>query len=182
MSTLGPRQALFAQFAVVAKTLGHARRLELLEQLAQGERSVEALADRAGLSVANASQHLQLMMGAGVIGTRRAGKFIYYRLADDGILDALAALRRGRKAKHRRCRSDCPLLLRQARRAGAGLASTASQADERGSGHCSGRSSQRRIRVGTCERRYNIPLHPLKRRLAELNPKQEIVAYCRGEH
>ncbi len=79
---------------MVAKTLGHARRLELLEQLAQGERSVEVLADRAGLSVANASQHLQLMKAAGVITTRRAGKFIYYRLADDDILDALAALRR----------------------------------------------------------------------------------------
>src|SRR6185437_13334500 len=94
MSTLGPKQALFAQFAAVAKTLGHAHRLELLEQLAQGERTVEVLADRTGLSTANASQHLQHMRRAGLLRTRRDGKFVYYALTDDGILDVLTALRR----------------------------------------------------------------------------------------
>ena len=73
---------------------GIAHRLELLEQLAQGERSVEILANRTGLSIANASQHLQHMRRAGLVATRREGKFIYYTLADDGILDVLAALRR----------------------------------------------------------------------------------------
>src|SRR5579864_1366150 len=94
MSTLGPKQALFAQFAAVAKTLGHAHRLELLEQLAQGERSVEVLAQRTGLTVANASQHLQHLRRAGLLKSRRHGKFIYYALADDGLLEVLAALRR----------------------------------------------------------------------------------------
>src|SRR4029077_20742061 len=94
MSTLGPKQALFVEFAAIAKTLGHAHRLELLEQLAQGERSVEILANRTGLSIANASQHLQQMRRAGLVATRREGKFIYYALADEGILDVLTALRR----------------------------------------------------------------------------------------
>ena len=93
MSRQGPKQALFAQFAAVAKTLGHAHRLELLEQLAQGERAVEVLANRTGLSIANASQHLQHMRRAGLVTNRRDGKFIYYRLADDAVLDLLAALR-----------------------------------------------------------------------------------------
>src|SRR6516165_12194171 len=88
------KQALFAQFASVAKTLGHAHRLELLEQLAQGARSVEILAQRTRLSVANASQHLQHMRRAGLVANRRDGKFIYYRLNDDAVLDLLAALRR----------------------------------------------------------------------------------------
>src|SRR5690242_14406669 len=88
----GPKQALFAQFAMVAKTLSHAHRLELLEQVAQGERSVEALAQRSGLSVANASQHLQHLRRAGMVATRRDGKFIYYSLADDSVLALLAAL------------------------------------------------------------------------------------------
>src|SRR6202049_3067483 len=92
MSTRNPKLALFAQFAAVAKS--HVHRLELLEQLAQGERSVEVLADRTGLSVANASQHLQQMRRVGIVATRRDGKFVYYTLADDGILDALTALRR----------------------------------------------------------------------------------------
>ena len=94
MSSQGPKRALFAQFAAVAKTLGHAHRLELLEQLAQGERSVEILAQRTGLSIANASQHLQHMRRAGLVANRRDGKFVYYRLADDAVLDLLAALRR----------------------------------------------------------------------------------------
>src|ERR1051326_3211682 len=80
MSRANPKHALFTQFAAVAKTLAHAHRLELLEQLAQGERSVEVLAQRTGLSIANASQHLQQMRRAGVVASRRDGKFVYYRL------------------------------------------------------------------------------------------------------
>src|ERR1700751_646697 len=94
MTTLGPKQALFAQFAAIAKTLGHGHRLELLEQLAQGERTVEVLAERTRLSIANASQHLQQLRRAGLLKSRRQGKFVYYTLADDGILDVLTALRR----------------------------------------------------------------------------------------
>ena len=94
MSSPNPKRALFAQFAAVAKSLAHAHRLELLEQLAQGERSVEVLADRTGLSIANASQHLQHLRRAGMVTATRAGKFIYYRLTDDAVLDLLAALRR----------------------------------------------------------------------------------------
>src|SRR5215204_3257459 len=94
MSTRSPKLALFAQFAAVAKALAHAHRLDLLEQVAQGERSVEVLADRTGLSIANASQHLQHMRRAGLVANRRDGKFVYYRIADDAVLDLLAALRR----------------------------------------------------------------------------------------
>jgi ArsR family transcriptional regulator len=94
MSSQGPKQALFTQFAAVAKTLGNVHRLELLEQLAQGERSVEILADRTGLSIANASQHLQHLRRAGLVDARREGKFILYHLADEAVLDLLAGLRR----------------------------------------------------------------------------------------
>jgi len=94
MSRQNPKQKLFAQFAAVAKTLGHAHRLELLEQVAQGERSVEILAQRTGLSIANASQHLQHLRRAGLVAARREGKFAYYQLADDAVLDLVAALHR----------------------------------------------------------------------------------------
>src|ERR1700751_5377835 len=94
MKRQNPKQALFAQFAAVAKTLGHAHRLDLLEQVAQGERSVETLAERTGLSVANASQHLQHLRRAGLVTSTREAKFVYYRLPDDAVLDLVAALPR----------------------------------------------------------------------------------------
>ena len=94
MSSRSPKLALFAEFAAVAKSLAHAHRLELLEQLAQGERSVEVLAERTGLSIANASQHLQQMRRVGIAAARREGKFVFYKLADEAVLDLLAALRR----------------------------------------------------------------------------------------
>src|SRR3954463_13225155 len=86
------RQAL----AQVAKALGHEHRIELIEQLAQGPRSVEALAERLTLSVANTSQHLQQLRRAGLVSTQRDGKRVVYRLADDAekdIVSLLGALR-----------------------------------------------------------------------------------------
>lgn len=178
----GPKQALFAQFAAVAKTLGHAHRLELLEQMAQGERSVEVLSDRTGLSIPNASQHLQLLKHGGLIAGRREGKFVYYRLVDDSILDALAALRRVAERNvvevdkivraYFDKRDDMePVTRRQLlklTRDGAVTVLDVRPADEFALGHVHGA--------------INIPLRGLKRRLGELNPKQEIVAYCRGEY
>jgi ArsR family transcriptional regulator len=182
MSSQGPKQALFAQFAAIAKTLGHAHRLELLEQLSQGERSVEVLADRTGLSIANASQHLQHMRRVGLVATRRQGKFVYYVLADDGILDVLTALRRIAERNvaevERIVRSyfnkrdelepvSRKQLLKRIR-ARAVTVLDVRPPDEFALGHLPGA--------------VNIPLRALKARLAELSTAQEIVAYCRGEY
>src|ERR1700749_11069 len=85
-----------AALAEVAKALGHEHRVELIEQLAQGPRSVEALAERVGLTVANASQHLQQLRRAGLVTTQRDGKRVVYRLSDEvetSIGSLLGALR-----------------------------------------------------------------------------------------
>src|SRR6266487_610947 len=182
MSSQGPKQVLFSQFAVVAKTLGHAHRLELLEQLAQGERSVEVLAQKTGLSIANASQHLQQMRRAGLVASRRDGKFVHYQLSDDAVLDVLAALRivaernvaeveqvvrsyfNERDALGAVSREE----LLQRSRAGAVTVLDVRPEDEFALGHLPGA--------------VNIPLRALERRLAELDPANEIVAYCRGPY
>jgi rhodanese-related sulfurtransferase/DNA-binding transcriptional ArsR family regulator len=182
MSSRSPKQALFAQFALVAKTLGHAHRLELLEQLAQGERSVEVLAQKTGLSIANASQHLQHMRRAGMVTTRRDGKFVYYRLADDAVLDLLASL--GGLAE--RNVAEVERLMRgyfhdrdgmepvsreellQRMRAGTVTVLDVRPEDEFALGHLPSA--------------LNVPLHALEARLAGLDPLQEIVAYCRGAY
>jgi rhodanese-related sulfurtransferase/DNA-binding transcriptional ArsR family regulator len=180
MSTQSPKQALFVEFAAVARALGHAHRLELLEQLAQGERCVEILAQKTGLSIANASQHLQQMRRAGMVSTRRDGKFVYYRLADDGVLDLLAALRRIAERNvaevERIVRSyfdDRDILepvsrkeLAERLRAGTVTVLDVRPEDEFALGHVPGA--------------LNVPLHALEARLSELNPSQEIVAYCRS--
>ena len=184
MSTRNPKQALLLQFAAVARSLGHAHRLELLEQLAQGERSVEVLADRSGLSIANASQHLQHMRRAGLVTGRREGKFVYYRLADDGVLDLLAALRRIAEqnlAEVERVvrgyfneRDSLEPVAREQLldrlRAGTVTILDVRPQDEFALGHLPGA--------------LNIPLRELDSRLGKLDPKhkQEIVAYCRGPY
>src|SRR5579883_1031506 len=95
MSSLGPKQHVFENLAGIAQALGHAHRLELLEHLGQGERSVEHLAERTGLTLANASRHLQRLRRAGLVVGRREGKRVYYRLAEEDaavrLLQALSA-------------------------------------------------------------------------------------------
>src|SRR5215472_5204237 len=182
MTIRNPKLALFAQFAAVAKSLAHAHRLELLEQLAQGERSVEVLADRTSLSIANASQHLQHMRRAGMVVNRRDGKFVYYRLADDAVLDLFAAIRRiaehnvaeverlirsyfnDRDALEPVSREE---LLRRSS-AAAIIVLDVRPEDEFALGHLPGA--------------VNIPLRALEARLSELDPSREIVAYCRGPY
>src|SRR6516165_12826452 len=94
MSSAGPKQRIYARLAEIARALGHAHRLELLEHLGQGERSVEDLAVRTGLTVANTSRHLQILRRAALVEGRREGKRIFYRLSSEeavvGLLHALS--------------------------------------------------------------------------------------------
>src|SRR4029079_12376142 len=89
------KDRLYAQYARIGKALGNPARLEILELLAQSERTVESLADQLRLSTANTSQHLQVLRGAGLVETRREGLHIHYRLADDAIVPLRNALRTG---------------------------------------------------------------------------------------
>jgi len=182
MSRQSPKQVLFAQFAAVAKALSHPHRLELLEQVAQGERSVEILAQKVGLSIANASQHLQHMLRTGMVTSRREGKFVFYGLADDAVLDLLSTLRkiaeRNAAEVEQLVRSYFNNLddlepvtrkeLMRRLRAGGVTVLDVRPEDEFALGHLPGA--------------VNIPLRALKARLSELKRSQEIVAYCRGPY
>src|SRR5260221_9483771 len=95
MSSLGPKQRVFAGLAEIAQALGHAHRLELLEHLGQGERSVEDLSARSRLTMANTSRHLQLLRRAALVEGRREGKRVFYSLAgEDAVIGLLLALSR----------------------------------------------------------------------------------------
>lgn len=180
--SISPKHALFAEFASVARAIGHPHRLEILEHLAQGERGVDALSSRLGLSIANASQHLQQLRRAGLVTSRREGKFILYHLADDKVLALLSSLRQvaerniaevdrivrgyfaGRDSMEPVSRTE----LFERMRDGLVTVLDVRPADEFESGHLPGA--------------VNIPLSELEVRLAELDPSQEVVAYCRGAY
>jgi ArsR family transcriptional regulator len=173
---------MFEQFAAVARTIGSAHRLELLELLAQTERSVEELAGLSSLTVANASQHLQQLRRSGLVEARRDGKRVLYKLADTDVVALLGALRRiternvGAVEKvlnsYFRERDSLEPVSRKEllRRMREGLVTVVDTrpAEEFAAGHL--------------PRALNVPLRELKRRLRELPRDQTIVAYCRGAY
>lgn len=183
MSTTGNfKQDLFTQFARVAKALSSPNRLELLEFLAQGERSVEALAKVAGLSVANTSQHLQQLRQAGLVTARKEGLHVHYRLSGDDVVGVLECLRRVAE-NHLADVSklvDSYLTVKDSleplpaeellSRARDGLVTVLDvrPPEEYAAGHLPGA--------------INIPLAELEQHLAQLPRENEVVAYCRGPY
>jgi DNA-binding transcriptional ArsR family regulator len=93
MADRGTKIALFDEFARVGRALASGRRIELLDVLANGERTVEALAAEVGLSVANTSQHLQILRQAGLVSSRREGTSVHYRLAGPEVFELWRTLR-----------------------------------------------------------------------------------------
>ncbi|MCP4042029.1 MAG: metalloregulator ArsR/SmtB family transcription factor [Gammaproteobacteria bacterium] len=182
MSSNNFKQELFTQFARVGKALGNANRLELLDFLAQGERSVEALASVSGLTVANTSQHLQQLRQAGLVMTRKKGQHVYYRIAGNEVVTLIEAQRS--VAEHYLAEVDRlvntyltvkdslePLpqkeLLDRVRN---GLVTVLDvrPPEEYAAGHLPGA--------------VNVPIAELEKQLDQLQPDQEIVAYCRGPY
>jgi len=176
------KTALLAQFARVAKALASPVRLELVDLLAQAERSVEDLASAAGLPVGNTSAQLRELHAAGLVASRREGIRVFYRLADDDVADFYRTLRRVALARLPDAEAACAAylgrdepaepvsrdeLLRRAE-AGEALVIDVRPAAEYAAGHIPGAVS--------------IPLSELPARLDELPDGSEIVAYCRGAY
>ena len=176
------KDALYEQFARIGKAVTSPRRIELLELLAQGERSVESLAGAAGLGVTSASAHLQVLRGARLVATRREGTRILYRLADAdvvGLIDLVRRLARARLAEvdevvdaYFSARDTLePIghheLLARSERAEVVVLDVRPR-EEFEAGHIPGAIS--------------IPLDELRERLDELPRDVEVVAYCRGPY
>lgn len=182
MSDRAAKEALFDEFARVAKALASGRRAEIVDLLANGERSVESISTEIGMSLANASQHLQILRRAGLVSSRRKGTSILYRLASHdvvtlwrslqsvandrvaevsrlaraytGELDGIELVTKEELAKRLRSKED--LLVLDVR-----------PAEEFAAGHLPGAVS--------------IPVTELKRRLKDIPKNKEVVAYCRGQ-
>lgn len=175
------KDRLYAQFARVGKALGSPHRLELLELLGQGERSVDSLAGELGVSIANVSQHLQTLRQAALVESRKQGQFVYYRLADPVVSDLCRALRA--VSEHRLAELDRLVrnhfgdrpgepvsmqeLLERSRSADVVILDTR-PANEYEAAHIAGAIS--------------VPVADLRRRLKDLSKDKEYVAYCRGPY
>lgn len=176
------KSRLYAQFARVGKALASPHRLELLELLGQGERTVDSLARELEISVANASQHLQTLRQAALVESRKQGLFVYYRLADPAVSELCQALRTVSERRladldrivrgHFGDRADSELvsireLLERARSADVVILDVR-PASEYEAGHIAGAIS--------------VPIDELRRRLRQLPKDKEYVAYCRGPY
>jgi len=176
------KDRLYEQFARIGKAIASARRLELLDVLAQGERTVEVLAEETAMAVANASQHLQVLRRARLVETRRAGTYVYYRLADErvfGLWQALRELGEARLAEIDRITEDFlqerdllePVLMTELLdrlRDGTVIVLDVRPAQEYRAGHIAGARS--------------IPLDELEARLQEIPVEAQVIAYCRGPY
>lgn len=182
MSAQNFKSDLFDQFARIGKALSSGKRLEMLEFLAQGERSVEQLANMTGLSVANTSQHLQQLRQVGMVTARKEGLYVYYRIAGDGIVQLLATLRAVGEENLADVNRMVKLFLDSKdnlepvpakelwQRVKQGLVTVLDvrPPEEYAQGHIRGA--------------INVPVTELKKRLDHIPAGQEVVAYCRGPY
>jgi rhodanese-related sulfurtransferase/DNA-binding transcriptional ArsR family regulator len=176
------KDGLYQQFARIGKALSSPHRIEMLELLAQRERTVESLAEELGLSIGNTSAHLQVLREARLVDSRKEGLFVHCRVADDVVLGLLAALRKvaeTRLAEVDRLvesffgdRNAMDAIdfdeLRARLKAGSAILVDVRPAEEYAAGHIAGAVS--------------IPHDEIDERLRELPRDKEIVAYCRGPY
>ena len=180
MANKGFKKQIFTQFSQIAKALSNGHRLELLELLAQGDRSVEQLASLSGLSVANTSQHLQNLRRSGLVDTRSEGHHVYYRLSDYHIMEIIGLIQ---KIAHKNlgaidqlittyltCKDDLqPMsrdeLLAKVRK---GLVTVVDVRPEE------------EYQSGHLPNAINIELGKLKEQLSQIPSDKQVIAYCRG--
>lgn len=176
------KDAIYEQFSRIGKAVASPKRLELLDLLCQGEKTVETLTRETGLSLANASQHLQVLRAARLVAAEKEGLYVRYRLADQMVCEFFRSMRvlsenrlaeveminrrflKGKEGMEPVDRND---LLRRVRE-GAVTVLDVRPTEEYDAGHVAGAIS--------------LPLKELERRLSDLSHNQEIVAYCRGPY
>ena len=176
------KDALYGQLARIGKAVGSPHRIELLELLAQRERTVDSLATEMGLSPANTSQHLQALRQAALVESRRQGLFIHYRLAEPAVFELYTAIRKVAERQladlerlvHRQFGGGArpePIRMRELlerARAGDVIVLDTRPSAEYQAGHIVGAIS--------------VPVDELRGRLRSLPANQEFVAYCRGPY
>ena len=180
--SISPKAALLEEYALVARAVSAPARLMLLEQLAQGPRGVEGLADKTGLTIANTSQHLQTLRRAGLVTSNRDGKAVIYSLNDERTLALMDLLRLLAKRN-----------LAQVEKILRGLSGGADAAEPLSRDDLAARMAEGSVTIldvrpadefdlGHIPGAMNVTLQDLERLLPDLDSDADIVAYCRGPY
>jgi rhodanese-related sulfurtransferase len=176
------KDALYEQFARIGKALASPRRVEILDLLCQGERTVESLAGAAGMGIGNTSAHLQALRGSRLVETRKEGTKVFYRLADEEVCRFFFALR----DLARRRLADVERMVRD-------YFDVRDELEPVGREELLNRLERNDVvvldvrppeeyRAGHIPGAISVPLPELDRRTAELPPDAQVVAYCRGPY
>jgi rhodanese-related sulfurtransferase/DNA-binding transcriptional ArsR family regulator len=176
------KNQLYEQFARIGKALSSAHRLELLEVLAQGEYSVEALARETEMSIANASQHLQVLRAAQLVDVRREGVYIYYRLADEQVFTLWQTMRQVGEAHIAEIDRIVDTYLHDRNQLLPIGAAELLQRLVEGNVILLDVRPTEEYTAGHLPDAISIPVTELEARLPELPQDREIVAYCRGPY
>ncbi len=176
------KDSIYEQFSRLGKAISAPKRLELLDLLCQGRRTVESLAGEAGISVANASQHLQVLRAARLVESEKKGLYVEYRLADDEVCKFFLALRGLAESRLAEVEQVTRAYFEQRD------AMEALEGDELLRRVKSGEVTVLDVRpveeyrAGHIPGALSVPVAELKARLKELPPGREVVAYCRGPY
>lgn len=182
MSSGNVKHELFAQFARIGKVLSNANRLEFIEYLAQGERSVESLAQISGQSIANTSQHLQQLRQAGLVTTRKDGQRVFYRLSGDDVVLLLNSLRAVAERHLTEVNHLVSLYLDTKDNLEPVMADDLLARVRSGEVTVLDVRPREEFAAGHLPGAINIPLNELETHLGEFSPDQVVVAYCRGPY
>ena len=176
------KNAIYEQFARIGKAVSSPKRLELLDLLCQGERTVEVLANEAGLSLANASQHLQVLRAARLVESEKMGQFVIYRITDEAVCKFFLSMR----ILAERELAEVEQLKRRFLGGKEGMEpvdrESLMQRVKNGTVIVLDVRPTEEFRAGHIPGAISIPLEDLEQRLSDLPPDQEIVAYCRGPY
>ncbi len=174
------KDGVYAQFARIGKAVAAPKRIELLELLCQGPRTVEALADQAALTVANASQHLKVLLASRLVDAQKLGLFVEYRLADEGVLRFVHAMRELAEARFAEVGAIMQAYLKTRGELERVSGEELMQRVRKGEVTVLDVRPELEYRAGHIPGARSVPLSELKRHLADLPKNREIVAYCRG--
>lgn len=176
------KDGLYGQLARIGKAISSPHRLEILDLLAQGERTVESLSQEIGLSMANASQHLQVLRNAGLVTSRKTGLYVHYRLADDRVFELSRAVRT--VAEERLADLERHVRAHFGERSDAEAVGMEALLERQRDGHVVivDTRPSREFEAGHVAGAISIPIEDLSARLASLPKRKEIVAYCRGPY